>query len=124
MKRAGTGIALECLLRFECNLLQEPVQSMDNLPVDPSIGDKRPRGDDHDEDVGNSIPPNLRSTTGNAMNQAMPQRQGMGMQPQQQWQGGPGNPIMGAMNIAAANASLDALYVGELNWVRIVMLLR
>jgi len=94
---------------------------MDNLPIDPSIGDKRPRGDDHDEEVGNNVPPNLRGTTGNVMNQTIPQRQGMGMQPQQQqWQGGP----MGAMNMAAANASLDALYVGELNWVRIIMLLR
>jgi hypothetical protein len=125
MKRADTGIPLECLLKFGCNLLQEPVQSMDNLPIDPSVGDKRPRGDDHDEEVGNSIPPNLRSNTGNPMIQSMPQRQGMGIQPQQQqWQGGPGNQTMGNMNMTAANASLDALYVGELNWVRIFILLR
>jgi hypothetical protein len=99
-------------------IMQEPVQAMDNLPVDPSIGDKRPRGaDEQDEELGNNIPPNLRGNVNNGMNQGLPQRQGMAMQPQQ-WQAPPGNQmIAGAMNMVAANNSLDALYVGELNWV-------
>lgn len=93
---------------------------MDNLPVDPGIGDKRPRGmDEQDDELGNNIPPNLRNTSNNVMNQGMQQR---GMQ-QQQWQGpgpgpGPGNQMIpGGLNMAAANATLDALYVGDLNWV-------
>lgn len=86
---------------------------MNDLPVAPGIGDKRPRGnDDQDDEIGNNVPPNLRSNS----NQGGGQRQSIGVQQQQQWQG-PGNQMMGGPNMAAANASLDALYVGDLNWV-------
>ncbi|KAG8818773.1 hypothetical protein FRC17_010715 [Serendipita sp. 399] len=85
----------------------EPVQVMDDLPVAPQIGEKRSRGeDDQEDDTGNFVPPNLRSTTEN-MGVNTPQgnypRSGLPQQPQ--WQGGPG-----------ANSGMDALYVGDLNW--------
>jgi hypothetical protein len=77
---------------------------MGDLPVAPSIGEKRARGDDdHEDDAGNNVPPNLRGRTENSgqnnMNetaQAIAQR----------WQAMP-----------PANNGLDALYLGELNWV-------
>ncbi|KAG8760467.1 hypothetical protein FRC14_003024 [Serendipita sp. 396] len=88
----------------------EPVQAIDDLPVAPQIGEKRSRGEDDQEDVGNHIPPNLRGSTdnmgGNTAAQGNYPRSGVSLPQQpQQWQGGPGG-----------NTGMDALYVGELNW--------
>lgn len=85
---------------------------MGDLPVAPSIGEKRARGDD-EEDAGNNVPPNLRGRTEtggqNNMGQAIGVTSGM------QWQN-TGPSMAGGMNMAANNAGLDALYIGELNW--------
>jgi hypothetical protein len=82
---------------------------MSNLPVTPAIGEKRPREDDHDDEIGNAVPPHLRGGN-NQGNQGPGGRQQMGGG-QQQWQGGAGNATN--QNIT----SLDAVYLAELNWV-------
>jgi hypothetical protein len=89
---------------------------MGDLPIEPGIGDKRPRGDD-DHDNGSSLPPNLRGNVGNMSgNQAQGNYQGQ----MQQWQGAP-SMMAGGLNMTAANAGLDALYIGDLNWVLILL---
>ena len=88
---------------------------MGDLPVAPSIGDKRARGDDEDE-AGNNVPPNLRGRTDNNGQSAI--TQGMSGPSTMQWQGA-AQVMPGGMNLAANNAGLDALYLGELNWVGI-----
>lgn len=90
----------------------QPVQSMSNLPVAPTIGEKRPREEDNEDEPGNAVPPGLRGSGNN--NQSMATRQQMGGM--QQWQGGGGN-MMG-QNMA----SLDALYIADLNWVSALLL--
>lgn len=86
---------------------------MGDLPVVPSIGDKRAR--DEEDEAGNNVPPNLRAR--NEISGPSTMGQGMGGSSGMQWQGAP-QPIAGGVNMAANNAGMDALYLGELNWVR------
>ena len=73
----------------------------------PSIGEKRARGeDDHEDDAGNSVPPNLRGRTENNGHSNMNENPSQAVA--QRWQAMP-----------PANTGLDALYLGELNWVRV-----
>jgi len=90
---------------------------MGDLPIAPSIGDKRSRGDDdREEDAGNSLPPNLRGRTdrieGSDQNNT---NENTARATTQRWVTNPStmpNPT---------NSGLDALYIGDLNWVGVDM---
>ena len=87
---------------------------MSDLPVAPQVGDKRSRPDDeNDGDYGNNVPPNLRG--GNIVQRQAGPGSVMPANPQQ-WQAAPNMGVM--MNINQNTAGMDALYLGELNWVR------